>query len=220
MSRALRVAVDASRISPSAVIRESAGLAPLTMISGRMLIDLSDELGGQEEAVAFLSEIAEQTGRPVGVNVPTLEGSRSMFLAPRGWTQERLAGWVAGHHEAVEDMFGPATVAEGSPVSELDSTITLHGRPIRIRYRPDVGRDIEFQAAFARAERARRAGAVHAIERYRQLAVRCIEAWDLEDEDGQPMPIQERTLEGLPIGALQRIIGEATDVARRSPGER
>ena len=79
-----------------------------------------------------------------------------------------------------------------------------------MRYRARVGRDIEFQAALARANRARRAGAVHAIERYRQLAVRCIEAWDLAGDDGRPAPIRERALDGLPIGALQRIIREAT----------
>jgi len=47
------------------------------------------------------------------------------------------------------------------------------------------------------------------MELYRRLAVRCIEAWDLELEAGQPAPILERMLEGLPIGALQRIIREA-----------
>ena len=91
-----------------------------------------------------------------------------------------------------------------------DAAITLRSRRIRMRYRARVGRDIEFQAALARANRARRAGAVHAIERYRQLAVRCIEAWDLAGDDGRPAPIRERALDGLPIGALQRIIREAT----------
>jgi len=109
MSRALRVTVDASRISPSAVIQESAGLVPLMMITSRMLIDLSDELGSQEQAGAFLAEIAEQTGRPVGVNLPAPDGgSRSMFLAPKGWSEARLADWVAGKRDEIESAFGPA----------------------------------------------------------------------------------------------------------------
>ena len=106
--RSLRVTIDASWVSPSETIRQSAHLVPLTVISGRMRIDLADELGGQEAAGRFLMEVAEDIGRPVAVNVPTPTGSRSMFLAPRSWSSERLAGWVAGHHEAVEDMFGPA----------------------------------------------------------------------------------------------------------------
>jgi len=116
MSRSVRVTVDASRVSPSETIRRSAGLAPLTMVRGRMLIELADELGGYEEAGRFLYGIAEDLGRPIGVNVPTLDGnSRSMFMAPKGWSQERLAGWVAGRHREIEAAFGPAT-----PVKETD----------------------------------------------------------------------------------------------------
>jgi len=112
MSRSVCVTVDATKVSPSQAIRTSAGLAPLTMVTARMLFELADELGGQEEASQFLYGIAERTGRPVGVNVPTSTGSRSMFLAPRGWTQERLAGWMAGKHQEIEGAFGPATITE------------------------------------------------------------------------------------------------------------
>jgi len=109
MTNMMCVTIDAARASPSKVIRESAGLAPLTIASGRMLIELADELGGQEAAGAFLYDIAEQTGRPVGVNLLAPDGgSRSVFLAPPGWSQERLAGWVAGHREDIEAAFGPA----------------------------------------------------------------------------------------------------------------
>jgi hypothetical protein len=67
----------------------------------------------------FLLETAERIGRPLGVNVPTADGnSQSMLLAPRGWTQERLAGWVADHHEAIEAQFGPATSAEGGGLTK------------------------------------------------------------------------------------------------------
>ena len=114
MSRAMRVTIDPRTVSPSETIRASAGLAPLTMISGRMLLDLSDELDGYQPACRFLLGVAEDLGRPVGVNVPTPDGSRSMFLAPRSWSRERLAGWVAGHHQDLEAAFGPVTpVAKG-----------------------------------------------------------------------------------------------------------
>src|SRR5258707_1300328 len=106
----MTVTVDATRVSPSKVIRASAHFAPLSLVSGRMLIELSDELGGEDQAGRFLLSVAEEIGRPIGVNIPTAaETSQTIFLAPRAWSSGRLAGWVAGHHEAVEAMFGPAT---------------------------------------------------------------------------------------------------------------
>ena len=38
------------------------------------------------------------------------DGATTMFLAPKGWTDERLRGWAAGHDDALQEMFGPATV--------------------------------------------------------------------------------------------------------------
>jgi hypothetical protein len=40
----------------------------------------------------------------------TATGSQTMFWAPASWTPERLAGWVGAHHEALESMFGAATL--------------------------------------------------------------------------------------------------------------
>ena len=49
------------------------------------------------------------------VNFETGEDtSRTVFLAPRSWAPEWLQGWVAGHHEVLEAMFGTATVREES----------------------------------------------------------------------------------------------------------
>jgi hypothetical protein len=116
VSRSIRVVVDSERVSPSAVIKASAGAAPLVLVNRRMLVELADELGGQEQTGRFLLDVVERIGRPIGVNVPAADGnSRSMFLAPRGWTQTRLAGWVAGHHNEIEGVFGPAV-----PVAEVD----------------------------------------------------------------------------------------------------
>jgi hypothetical protein len=103
----LTVTIDPAKQSPSEVLKVTAGLAPLTMVTARMLVD---ELGGQEQAGAFLAEIAEDIGRPIAVNVPTPTGSRSMFMAPKGWSRDRLAGWVAGKRDEIEQAFGPATL--------------------------------------------------------------------------------------------------------------
>jgi len=57
--------------------------------------------------------VAEDLGKPIGVNLPTPNGnSRSIFLATPSWSGARLAGWIAGHHEMLEQQFGPATVVD------------------------------------------------------------------------------------------------------------
>ena len=106
--------IDAERVSVSrslaAVARASArDGGPLVVVSHRALDDLVDELGGYDGAARRLLTIATNTGRPLAVNVPTEDGSRTMFVAPKGWTEERLRGWAAGRHEELEAMFGPAT---------------------------------------------------------------------------------------------------------------
>jgi hypothetical protein len=54
-------------------------------------------------------KVAEDVGRPIAVNPPTSTDSRTMLLAPRSWSQERLAGWVAGRRDELEAAFGEAT---------------------------------------------------------------------------------------------------------------
>ncbi len=112
--RTAHVTIDAERVS---IARSLAALArasardggPLVCVSHRALADLADELGGYDGAARRLLAIATNTGRPLAVNVPTEDGSRTMFVAPKGWTEERLRGWAAGRHEELEAMFGPAT---------------------------------------------------------------------------------------------------------------
>ena len=58
-TRTMTVTVDATQVSPLETIRASAGIAPLVMVTGRMLIELADELGGQDQAARFLADIAE-----------------------------------------------------------------------------------------------------------------------------------------------------------------
>ena len=104
-------------------------------------------------------------------------------------------------------------MSEGDPQARrpaFDATITLRARPISVCYRNDVGRDSGFLVELGRADRMLQASARREAERmYRGLAVRAIEAWDLADADGRPVPIEEAVLEPLRIGALQRIVREA-----------
>jgi hypothetical protein len=117
MTRTLRVSIDPATVSPSRAIAATARTGPLVCLTGRAFRDLVDELGGIEPAMRHLLRVSENVGKPIAVNVPTGEdSSRTVFLGPRSWTQERLSGWVAGHHEQIEAMFGAAAPV---PLEEL-----------------------------------------------------------------------------------------------------
>ena len=114
--RTATVRVDAERVS---VARSLAALArasardggPLVCLTARSYADLCTELGSDEAAARPLFRVATNTARPIAVNLPTgPETSTTVFVAPRAWTDERLAGWAAGHHEALEAAFGAAKV--------------------------------------------------------------------------------------------------------------
>ena len=113
--RTATIAVDAGAVSPSRALMAAAQASDLALVvvSRRLLAELVAECGGYDRTARRLLELATNTGRPTAVNVPTEGGSRTMFVAPKIWTQERLAGWVAGHVEELEAAFGPASVARG-----------------------------------------------------------------------------------------------------------
>ncbi len=114
--RTATVTIDAEHISPSRSLAALAGAAahsggPLVCVTGRMFGELERELGGPEAVARRLLRIATATGRPICVNFETgAETSTTMFIAPRGWSEDRLRGWAAGRHAELEAAFGPASV--------------------------------------------------------------------------------------------------------------
>jgi hypothetical protein len=108
--RMMHVTIDPTTVSPAKALAVAARSSPLLVVTCRAFDDLSAELGDGDAAVRHLLRVATNTGRPVAVNLEGDDGdSTTCFLAPRGWSSERLAGWAAGHHEAIEAMFGTAT---------------------------------------------------------------------------------------------------------------
>jgi hypothetical protein len=94
--------------------------------------------------------------------------------------------------------------------------VALPDRRIRVRYRIGLDRDPAFRAELARAEGALSTGAWDdANGRYRCLAARAIEAWDLVGADALPVPISEAALGPLPVGALLRIVREAIEASMK-----
>ena len=110
MSRTLNLQVDPAGVSMAAAVRQAARVAPLLVVKQRAFADLAAELGSMEAAVGELLSIAESVNRPIAVSVPTGEDmSSTVFISPRGWTEERLVGWVGGHHQELERQFGEVT---------------------------------------------------------------------------------------------------------------
>ena len=106
MSRRLTVQVDPSALSMAASIRAAAQAGPLLVLTTRALRDLAHELGGHDRAADFLLTVAEEIGHPIAVNLERENGSQTVFIGPRDWTEERLAGWIGGHHAELVEQFG------------------------------------------------------------------------------------------------------------------
>jgi hypothetical protein len=67
--------------------------------------------GGEASPPELLLGQAKETGRPVVWNMPLPGGeSKTVAVAPPGWTQEGLEGYVAGIHRSLSDSFGLARV--------------------------------------------------------------------------------------------------------------
>jgi len=117
--RTATIAIDAERVSPARSLAALARLSArdgssLVVVTGRAYGELVDELGGDDAAARHLARVATNVGRPLAVNLPTgADTSRTIFVAPRGWSEERLAGWAAGRHAELEAAFGPASVVRG-----------------------------------------------------------------------------------------------------------
>jgi hypothetical protein len=123
MTHAARVLVDPLEIPPTDALRSLVDCAPLVVISGRAMADLAEELGGYEAAARHLADLSNETGRPLAVNVPLPDGqSRTCFVAPASWTQEKLRGFIGGHHELLEREFG-----------DISRVYPLDGRPPIVR---------------------------------------------------------------------------------------
>jgi hypothetical protein len=110
MTHAARVVVDPAEIPPTEALRTLVESTPLVCISGRAMADLARELGSYEAAAEHLVELATGTGRPLAVNVELPDGtSRTAFIAPASWSQERLRGYIGGHGATLEEAFGPVS---------------------------------------------------------------------------------------------------------------
>ena len=112
MTRRLDVKVNTESVSMARAISAVAGTTRLLVLTGRALGELAAELGSMDAALRHLLEVAEARNKPIGINLETgLDTSSTAFVAPRAWSEERLTGWIAGHHAELEREFGAAVWA-------------------------------------------------------------------------------------------------------------
>lgn len=81
--------------------------APLPAITHTVLNDLAKHMNMDMEAVAtFLYDEANRCQKPIAINIPCGAGSITQMMGPKGWTRERLMGWMATKKDALEQAFG------------------------------------------------------------------------------------------------------------------
>ena len=108
--------IDAATVSPSKALAVTARLARLVVVTDRCYGELVAELGGAEAVIAHLVRVATNVGKPIGVNLPSgPDRSTTVFIGPKGWSDERVEGWIGCHHEALERQFGDATFSREMP---------------------------------------------------------------------------------------------------------
>lgn len=96
--------------SPSEVYAAYAEAVPRDVMLGfgpGIYRELRRELRSPAAVVTWASDLAVRLDRLVLLNIPDRDGSsHTVTLAP-GWSQERLAGYIAGRHEELEEAYGP-----------------------------------------------------------------------------------------------------------------
>jgi hypothetical protein len=87
----------------------SAGVA--LVLTSNAQVQLEAEVGvGAEAALKWLLDLVAGGTQPIGVYIRNPDGrSVTVFVGPRGWTRERLAGHVATLAFDVQAYFGEAT---------------------------------------------------------------------------------------------------------------
>jgi len=114
--RSATVQIDAATVSPSKALAATARLAPLVVVTDRCYAEMLAELGDADAVVRHMARVATNVGKPLTVNLTSgTDTSTTVFIGPKHWSDERVAGWIGGHREALEAAFGDATFSREMP---------------------------------------------------------------------------------------------------------
>ena len=104
---ALRIITDGNAVKPSTILEELADSTPLLVMTTAFWRNLVAELGSENEALPFVLDLVNRRESPIGLNLQLdADRSRTVWLPPRVWSQDRLMGWVAARREEIESEFG------------------------------------------------------------------------------------------------------------------
>ncbi len=105
----------------TALIRASSRTGAMTALTYRAFLRLAEERGGDMAAMEWLLKQATRAQAPICVNAPTtrdpLGPSTTFVVPPKGWSPERVGGWVGARHQELEETFGPAERVYGPKAS-------------------------------------------------------------------------------------------------------
>ncbi len=105
--KAARFLVDrmTTELFSEIMVREP--LVALTTNSFRdLLTELGDERATMTYTMTYLIDESTKHAKPIAINLEDKSGSKTIFIAPRDWSEERLSGWVATAKPALERHFG------------------------------------------------------------------------------------------------------------------
>jgi hypothetical protein len=89
------------------LIRATLKAGKPVMLTTRAFRTLTAESGGrQDRALAFLVKHGGEANRPILLNLENPDGTSQTVALARGWSQERLMGYVAAMHQELEEEFG------------------------------------------------------------------------------------------------------------------
>lgn len=79
---------------------------PVLLTHRSWLLLIRESGGRQERALQFLMKQGGKANIPVLLNLEFDDGTSKTISLARGWTEERLAGYMAGLHQELEAEFG------------------------------------------------------------------------------------------------------------------
>jgi hypothetical protein len=99
-----------------AIRRVAAAGQATVVVTAATFSYLRRDCGSDKRALDWLAKLAAETGQPIALNLPDGEDrSVTTFISPKGWTEERLRGFIAGRHAELEAVLGEVAEVRSVP---------------------------------------------------------------------------------------------------------
>jgi hypothetical protein len=99
-----------------AIRRVAAAGQATVVVTAATFSYLRRDCGSDKRALEWLTNLAAETGKPIALNLPDgPDRSVTTFVSPKGWTEERLRGFIAGRHAELEAVLGEVAEIRSVP---------------------------------------------------------------------------------------------------------